>query len=86
VPIEVMLGDYGCDDMGWLLEHSDVPQTVTVEAHGKRWHLPVGRFDNREDKTSFLRAERQDWAKADVDAVHAGLKAAIDEILASRSA
>jgi hypothetical protein len=86
VPIEVMLGDYGCDDMGWLLEHSDVPQTVTVEAHGKRWHLPVGRFNNREDKTSFLRAERKDWAKADVDAVHAGLKAAIDEILASRSA
>lgn len=86
VPIEVMLGDYGCDDMGWLIEHSDAPQTVTIEAHGKRWHLPVGRFDNREDKTSFLRAERKDWAKADVDAVHAGLKAAIDEILASRSA
>ena len=55
VPIEVMLNDYGQDDMEWLLKNSEQPGTVTVKAHGKTYHLPVARFDNRVDKTSFLR-------------------------------
>ena len=84
VPIDVMLGEYGCDDIDWLLERSEKPGTVTVEAHGKKFHLPIGRFDNREDKTSFLRAEANDWDKADVDAVHAGLKSAFDAIVSAR--
>ena len=80
VPIDVMLGEYGCDDMDWLEANSDKPGTVTVSAHGKVFHIPVGRFDNRVDKTSFLRAELEDWAEADVTAVHEGLKAALDKI------
>src|SRR5207244_3298269 len=32
VPMAVMLGDYGCDDMDWLLRQSDRPDTVRIEA------------------------------------------------------
>ncbi len=84
VPISVMLGDYGCDDMDHLLSVSGKPGTVTVNAHGKTYTLPVGRFDNRIDKTSFLRNEPGDWKPEEVAAIHAGLKGALDHIAASR--
>lgn len=81
VPIDVMLGDYGCDDMDWLEANSEKPGTITVKAHGKTFHLPVGRFDNRVDKTSFLRDEPGKWDSKDVKAVHDGLKGALDKIV-----
>ena len=81
VPLAVMLGDYGCDDMEWLLQHSDRPDTVRIEAHGRVWHLPVARFDNRVDKTTFVRAERSQWKEADVRALHGGLAEACARLL-----
>ena len=72
VPIEVMLNDYGCDDMASLEKDG----FVTV---GK-YRLPIGRFDNRVDKTSFLRGEPASWSRADVTAVHEGLRGALDQI------
>ncbi|MBL6974915.1 MAG: hypothetical protein ISR64_04220 [Deltaproteobacteria bacterium] len=80
VPIEVMMGDYGCDDMAWLVENSDREGTVRIEAHGRVFHLPVGRFDNRVDKTTFIRKDRADWTGSEVEAVHAGLKSAMDQL------
>jgi hypothetical protein len=80
VPMAVMLGDYGCDDMDWLEAHSGTPGTVAIKAHGRTYHLPVGRFDNRVDTTSFIREARADWKPAQVAAVHAGLKSALDTI------
>ncbi len=81
VPDAVMYGDYGCDDIGWLLENSDRPDTVRIEAHGRVFHLPLGRFDNRVDKTTFIRAEPKLWARRDVDVVHAELKGAFDRLV-----
>lgn len=78
VPETVMLGDYGCDDMAYLMESSDKPGTIAVNAHGKRYYLPVGIFDNRIDKTSFLRAEPESWDEASVAEVGDALKAATD--------
>lgn len=80
VPIEVMLNDYGQDDMEWLLKNSERPGTATIKAHGKTFHLPVGRFDNRVDKTSFLREDQKKWDKAAVKAVHEGLREALDHL------
>ena len=80
VPLEVMMGDYGCDDIDYLISQSDKPCTVLVEAHGKTYHLPIGRFDNRVDKTSFIHGDRDTWKAEDVDALHAGLKLAFDEL------
>jgi hypothetical protein len=84
VPNAVMYGDYGCDDLGWLLERSDRPDTVRVEAHGRAFHLPVGRFDNRVDKTTFVREDPAAWKPEDVAALRAGLKEAFDHLAHGR--
>jgi len=80
VPESVMRGDYGCDDMEWLIGKSDRPNTLRVEAHGKTWYLPVARFDNRVDRTSFVREDPKKWAAGDVQALHQGLKDAISKL------
>lgn len=84
VPMEVMLGQYGCDDLGWLLEQSDRPGHIRVERivadhdryASKVYHLPAASFDNRRDLTTFVRAPREAWNPADVAAIHGELKAA----------
>jgi hypothetical protein len=73
VPMAVMMNEYGCDDMSWLLETSDKPDTAKVETRGKSFYLPVARFDNREDKTTFVRGDEKEWKPEDVAALHKGL-------------
>ncbi len=51
VPEEVMLNDYGCDDISWLIDSSPDSGSIRVDGH----RIPIARFDNRVDKTSFLR-------------------------------
>jgi hypothetical protein len=91
VPMEVMLGDYGCDDIEHLMKRSGKPDTIHLErlqeetdAKGARryalrtWDLPIGRFDNRKDLTSFIR--NKVWKPTEVGALHRGLKAAFDKL------
>lgn len=81
VPMEVMLGQYGTDDMEWLESQSDRPGTIRVERiietdgnyAARVFYLPVGRLDNREDLTTFVRAPREQWSKEDVARLHQGL-------------
>lgn len=80
VPLEVMMKDYGCDDIDWLLKNSERPGAVTIQANGKMFHVPFARFDNRVDKTSFLRADPPSWKPADVQAIHEGLKSALTRL------
>ncbi len=80
VPLSVLLHEYGIDDMEWLTQNSERPGCVTVQAHGRTYHLPVARFDNRVDKTSFLRADQADWEPGQVKAVHEGLRNALDQL------
>jgi hypothetical protein len=83
VPEAVMRGDYGCDDMEWLITHSDRPGVVRVEARGRVFYLPIARFDNRVDKTTFVRAPAASWGAADVEALHRGLAGAFDALAAA---
>jgi hypothetical protein len=92
VPMEVMVSQYGCDDMDYLIGQSDQPGTLRVERifaeeHDGRtsyrdrvFHLPVARFDNRRDKTSFVRTDKSRWAKDEVAALHQGLASAFGEL------
>lgn len=80
VPISVMMQDYGCDDMEHLLSTSDRPSTVTVKTADQVFHLPIGRFDNRVDRTSFLRKPRSQWSEKSLAGVHDGLQQAFDTI------
>ena len=77
VPMAVMLGDYGCADMEYLREHSR-ENCVSFEAHGRHWDIPIGVFDNREDKTTFLRSEPELWDPDLVADVTAAIRAATD--------
>lgn len=80
VPAAVMYGDYGCDDMQWSLDNSGKPHTVRVERDGKVWHLPLGRFDNRSDLTTFIRDDLGHWKPADVEKLRAGMEAAFRDL------
>lgn len=77
-PEKVMINDYGCDDMAYLLEHSEVKDTVTVNNFGRTWHVPAGVIDNRSDMTSFLRADASEWKKEDIETITNALKTTVD--------
>jgi hypothetical protein len=93
VPLEVMLSEYGCDDMDWLMQQSDEPGTIRVEkiveradAQGRpayelcTYRLPVARFDNRSDLTTFVRKDRGAWSAQEVEALRAGLSGALKSL------
>ena len=77
-PESVMLYDYGCDDMLYLRETSDIPDTVTVQSHGMTYHLPIGVFDNRKDMTTFLRGNSAQWDPVLLKQATAAVHAATD--------
>lgn len=77
-PLSVMLNDYGCDDIEYLVSASDVPNTIAFESYGRKWHLPIGIFDNREDKTSFLRENAESWAEDKLASFSASIRLATD--------
>jgi hypothetical protein len=90
VPLEVMLGEYGCDDLEYLISQSNRPNTVRVDRiveqmapDGKArfalksYYVPVARFDNRKDLTTFVREPRDQWKKDEVEALHKGLASAL---------
>lgn len=93
VPMEVMLAQYGTDDMEWLIAQSDRPDMIkverVVEAEGRYvnqvYYLPAARFDNREDKTSFIRKDRKEWTAAEVKAIHGELSRAMQTLLRGRT-
>jgi hypothetical protein len=77
VPETVMRRDYGTDDMMWLIDQSDRPDTVRIEAHTTTYHLPVAVFDNRVDHTSFLRNDPETWPADAVSVLHRELSEAL---------
>lgn len=81
VPESVLINDYGCDDMDWLESSSDKPGTVNIRAtDGGSFYLPIARFDNRVDKTSFLRNDPDTWTEDEVSQLHNGLKDALQKL------
>ena len=51
---------------------------MTVNAYGETWHVPAGVIDNRNDMTSFLRADAKEWKKEDLDTITNALKTTVD--------
>ncbi|MBP5201278.1 hypothetical protein J6253_00875, partial [bacterium] len=56
---------------------------VTVKKKGKevfttkKWNIPVARFDNREDLTTFIRKDPKDWCKEEYKKMYKGLSDAM---------
>lgn len=88
VPMEVMLGQYGTDDMAYLMSQSDQPGTIRIDRiveqagryETRTYRLPVARLDNRVDKTTFVRAAREEWRAEDIEALHSGLAGAFAQL------
>jgi len=85
VPMPVMMGDYGCDDMEYLIQQSDKPDTIKVATRGRSFRVPVARFDNRKDKTTFVRGAKDQWRKDDVKGLHDGLGEAFSRLIKAES-
>jgi len=79
-PAVVMQLDYGCDDLLYMVETSEKENTLTVSSYGRTFHLPVGVFDNRQDKTSFLRENPECWDADKLAKVTASIKEATDKM------
>lgn len=81
VPMEVMLSQYGTDDMEYLMQRSDRPGSIRIDRiveqnHGyatQAYYLRAARFDNRVDRTTFVRGSQAEWKPEDVRALHNGL-------------
>jgi hypothetical protein len=69
VPDAVMRNEYGTDDLMWLLAKGG-GSVVVVEKNDRRFALPTGVFDNRNDLTSFLRADRAEWSPFELRQLH----------------
>jgi hypothetical protein len=80
VPLEVMLKDYGCDDLTYLLEQSDRPHTLKITTRGQTYYLPVAFFDNRVDKTTFVRETSSSWKPEQIKQLHQGLAEAFAKL------
>ena len=87
VPLRVMLGDYGCDDLGHLLGAGGdgASVRVTSAATGRTYRVPTVRLDNRADLTTFARADRSAWDPASADALREALAAALDALWRSQA-
>lgn len=76
-PETVMVNDYGCDDIDWLVDNAAHPDTIEIPAHGRTYVLPIGRFDNRVDKTTMLRGDPETWDPDLREELHSGLRDAL---------
>jgi hypothetical protein len=81
VPLHVMLNEYGLDDMDWLEANSKQMGTVPITRDGKTYQVPIARFDNRIDRTSFVRVDKAEWKPEEVKPLHDGLKGALDQLI-----
>lgn len=83
-PESVMESEYAACDMMYLVEQSDLPDTLRIERDGRAFHLPVAVFDNRTDLTTFTREPEASWSEANMKALHDGLKGACDRLWAAQ--
>lgn len=80
VPAEVMLKEYGTDDIFWLEKASEKPNTITIAKDSKKFFIPIAIFDNRSDRTTFLRADPHSWDKNKVQEIKDALKSTFDRL------
>ncbi|NGX56064.1 MAG: hypothetical protein K1060chlam5_00298 [Candidatus Anoxychlamydiales bacterium] len=85
VPLAVMYNDYGCDDFNYLLSTSKYPNTITINAHSKRFYLPATRLDNRDDKTTFVRSDKTLWSSKDISDLETSLKDAFKPLVTRKT-
>lgn len=81
VPDEVMRHNFGCDDIDWLLSISETPDRIRVTSKEGTFVVPLVRFDNRADRTSFLREDPSQWNEDQKANLHANLRSVFDRLV-----
>ncbi|NQV05604.1 hypothetical protein HQ535_03565 [bacterium] len=76
VPEAVMRGDYGTEDLSWMIMQSPLRGTVSIAHPEGPLLVPAARLDNEDDLTSHLRGEVSEWDAADTAELHHRLVAA----------
>ena len=80
VPTQVMLRDYGCDDMEWMAgEASKKGRDGLIQHPTTRLLIPYAVFDNTADLTSFVR--KKDLSAAERETQAARLTEALENAL-----
>ena len=79
-PELVMIHDYGCDDMPYLREHTEKPDTITVKQYDKTYYIPIGTFNNMPDRTTFLRDYPENWDPEAVKEIEKLVRNATDKM------
>ena len=80
VPDEVMHHNYGCDDIDWLLSISETPDRIRVTSKEGTFVVPLVRFDNRTNRTAFLREDPALWNEEKKANLHASLRSIFDRL------
>ena len=73
-PESVMLQDYGSDDMLELMEASDRENMLKIVKGDRVFYVPLSRFDNRRDLTTFARKDPKDWKPEEIQALDDGIR------------
>ena len=81
VPHNVMKGEYGTDDIDYLLGLSPKKGYLPIKKDGEEFHIRCGRFDNRVDLTADFRKPQKDWTKEQIKKMEDVMKAAFDALL-----
>lgn len=76
-----MVNEYGTDDVDYLLSVTEKKDCLTIHRDGKAYFVKIGRFDNREDKTTPFRKPQAQWKPEEVESMKAGMIAAFDAML-----
>jgi hypothetical protein len=81
VPDVVMRQNYGVDDIAYLAALSPEPGTIAVPSGDDIHLLPLARFDNRVDQTSFLRGDPAGWPPDSLASLRTRLALALDGLV-----
>lgn len=84
VPPLVMYGEYGCDDMVYLLEQTEIGGVVVIRDERREHLLPCAVFDNGADFTSFVRdcseLEPEEWPAEPREALYVELQRSLGQL------
>ena len=53
---------------------SDREHTLRIESQGNVYYVPVARFDNRRDLTTFARKDPSEWKAEEIEALDNGIR------------